>query len=67
MRKTLFTSGSPFAGGRITAIGDFTAVTLAMSIWFVGAGRLGVPLTAEVELVREDPLVGDGDAFHLAP
>ena len=42
-----------FAGGHMAGMSDTDAVTLALSTQFVGAGRLGVAVDAQVELVRE--------------
>ena len=43
-----------FAASRMFGlIGAGTAVTLDLSTQFIGAGRLGEPLDAEVELLRE--------------
>ena len=42
-----------FAGGHMAGMSDTDAVTLDLQTHFIGAGRLGVPLDAEVELLRE--------------
>lgn len=42
-----------FAGGHMAGMTDTDAVTLELSTQFIGAGRLGVPLDVEVELLRE--------------
>jgi uncharacterized protein (TIGR00369 family) len=42
-----------FAGGRLAGADVLGAVTLDLSARFVGRGRAGVPLDAEVELIRE--------------
>lgn len=43
-----------FAGARLFGLVEAgTAVTLDLSTQFIGAGRTGVPLDAEVELLRE--------------
>ncbi|WP_129794039.1 PaaI family thioesterase [Sphingosinicella sp. CPCC 101087] len=42
-----------FAGGRLAGADVMRAVTLDCSVRFLSAGRLGVPLDAEVELLRE--------------
>lgn len=48
-----FIDMSFFAGGYMAGFRDVQAVTLDTSVQFIGAGRLGVPLDAEVELLRE--------------
>jgi acyl-coenzyme A thioesterase PaaI-like protein len=42
-----------FAGGRLAGANVSRAVTLDLSTRFLGRGRIGVPLDAEVELLRE--------------
>jgi uncharacterized protein (TIGR00369 family) len=42
-----------FAGGRRAGANVAHAVTLDCSVQFVSKGRLGIPLDAEVELLRE--------------
>ena len=42
-----------FAGGHMAGMTDTDAVTLDLQTNFIGAGRLGVPLDADVELLRE--------------
>jgi len=42
-----------FAGGRLTGANVIRAVTLDLSTRFLSPGRIGVPLDAEVELLRE--------------
>ena len=42
-----------FAGGHMAGMTDTDAVTLELSTQFIGAGRLGAPMDAEVELLRE--------------
>jgi uncharacterized protein (TIGR00369 family) len=42
-----------FAGGRLAGANVNRAVTLDLSTRFLGPGRIGVPLDAEVELLRE--------------
>lgn len=42
-----------FAGGYMAGFADVEAVTLDTAVQFIGAGRLGLPLDAEVELLRE--------------
>ena len=42
-----------FAGGYMAGFADVEAVTLDTSVQFIGAGQLGAPLDAEVELLRE--------------
>lgn len=42
-----------FAGGRLAGAGVIRAVTLDCSVRFLSRGRIGVPLDAEVELLRE--------------
>jgi len=42
-----------FAGGRLAGANVIRAVTLDLSTRFLGRGRIGVPLDAEVELLRE--------------
>jgi uncharacterized protein (TIGR00369 family) len=42
-----------FAGGRLSGANVAYAVTLDVSTQFLSPGRLGVPLDAEVELLRE--------------
>ena len=42
-----------FAGGHMAGMSDTDAVTLDLQTAFIAAGRLGVPLDAEVELLRE--------------
>lgn len=42
-----------FAGGHVAGMSDTDAVTLDCAAHFIGAGRLGPPLDAEVELIRE--------------
>jgi acyl-coenzyme A thioesterase PaaI-like protein len=42
-----------FAGGHMAGMSDTDAVTLDLQTHFIAAGRLGVPLDAEVELLRE--------------
>ena len=42
-----------FAGGHMAGMGDTDAVTLDLQASFIAAGRLGVPMDAEVELLRE--------------
>ncbi len=48
-----FIDMSFFAGGYMAGFRDVQAVTLDTSVQFIGAGRLGVPLDSEVELLRE--------------
>lgn len=42
-----------FAGGRLAGANVIRAVTLDLSTRFLDRGRIGVPLDAEVELLRE--------------
>ncbi len=42
-----------FAGGRLAGADVVRAVTLDCSVRFLSRGRIGVPLDAEVELLRE--------------
>ncbi len=42
-----------FAGGRLAGANVMRAVTLDLSTRFLSRGRIGVPLDAEVELLRE--------------
>lgn len=42
-----------FAGGRLAGANVIRAVTLDCHVHFLGRGRIGVPLDAEVELLRE--------------
>lgn len=42
-----------FAGGRLSGADVLGAVTLDMNVQFVGRGRIGIPLDAQIELVRE--------------
>lgn len=42
-----------FAGGRLAGAEVMRAVTLDLSTRFLSPGRIGVPLDAEVELLRE--------------
>lgn len=42
-----------FAGGRLAGANVIRAVTLDLSTRFLSPGRIGVPLDAEVELLRE--------------
>jgi acyl-coenzyme A thioesterase PaaI-like protein len=42
-----------FAGGRLAGANVIRAVTLDLSTRFLSRGRIGVPLDAEVELLRE--------------
>jgi len=42
-----------FAGGRLAGANVMRAVTLDLSTRFLSPGRIGVPLDAEVELLRE--------------
>jgi acyl-coenzyme A thioesterase PaaI-like protein len=42
-----------FAGGRLAGANVIRAVTLDLSTRFLGRGRIGVPLDAEIELLRE--------------
>jgi len=42
-----------FAGGHMAGMFDTDAVTLDLQTNFIGAGRLGLPIDAEVELLRE--------------
>jgi len=42
-----------FAGGRLAGASVIRAVTLDLSTRFLSRGRIGVPLDAEVELLRE--------------
>jgi acyl-coenzyme A thioesterase PaaI-like protein len=42
-----------FAGGRIAGADVIRAVTLDCQVQFLGRGRIGVPLDAQVELLRE--------------
>jgi uncharacterized protein (TIGR00369 family) len=42
-----------FAGGRLAGAEVMRAVTLDCSVRFLSPGRIGVPLDAEVELLRE--------------
>jgi acyl-coenzyme A thioesterase PaaI-like protein len=42
-----------FAGGRMAGADVNRAVTLDLSTRFLSPGRIGVPLDAEVELLRE--------------
>ena len=44
-----------FAGGRCAGMEEGHYVTLDCSVHFVGRGRAGVPLDAEVRLVRQTP------------
>ena len=42
-----------FAGGRVAGANVMRAVTLDLNARFLSKGRIGVPLDAEVELLRE--------------
>ena len=42
-----------FAGGRLAGAEVVRAVTLDCSVRFLSPGRIGIPLDAEVELLRE--------------
>jgi uncharacterized protein (TIGR00369 family) len=42
-----------FAGGRLAGADVIRAVTLDCNVKFLGRGRIGVPLDAQVELLRE--------------
>jgi len=42
-----------FAGGRVAGADVIRAVTLDCQVQFLGRGRIGVPLDAQVELLRE--------------
>ena len=42
-----------FAGGRLAGANVMRAVTLDLSTRFLSPGRIGIPLDAEVELLRE--------------
>jgi len=42
-----------FAGGRLAGADIIRAVTLDCQVQFLGRGRIGVPLDAQVELLRE--------------
>ena len=42
-----------FAGGRLAGADVMRAVTLDCSVRFLSPGRIGIPLDAEVELLRE--------------
>jgi uncharacterized protein (TIGR00369 family) len=42
-----------FAGGRLAGAEVMRAVTLDLNTRFLGPGKIGVPLDAEVELLRE--------------
>lgn len=42
-----------FAGGRLAGANVIRAVTLDCNVRFLSPGRIGVPLDAEVELLRE--------------
>lgn len=42
-----------FAGGRLAGADVIRAVTLDCSVRFLSPGRIGIPLDAEVELLRE--------------
>ena len=42
-----------FAGGRLAGADVIRAVTLDCHVHFLGRGRIGVPLDAQVELLRE--------------
>ena len=42
-----------FAGGHMAGMSNGDAVTLDCQASFIGAGRLGAPMDAEVELLRE--------------
>jgi len=42
-----------FAGGRIAGAEVVRAVTLDCHVHFIGRGRIGIPLDAQVELLRE--------------
>jgi len=42
-----------FAGGHMAGMSDTNAVTLDCAAQFIGAGEIGVPLDAAVELLRE--------------
>lgn len=42
-----------FAGGRVAGADVIGAVTLDCNVHFLSPGRIGVPLDAEVELLRE--------------
>ncbi len=49
-----FIDVSLFGGARVFGLIEAgTAVTLDLSVQFIGAGKVGVPLDAEVELLRE--------------
>lgn len=49
-----FIDVSLFAAARLFGTVDVgTAVTVDLSVQFIGAGKIGVPLDAEVELLRE--------------
>ena len=62
-----------FAGGRCAGMEEGHYVTLDLNVHLVGRGRIGMPLDAEVRLVRQTPgghvfLQGtceqDGEATH---
>jgi len=48
-----FVDMASFAGGRIAGAEVMRAVTLDCQVRFLSPGRIGVPLDAEVELLRE--------------
>ena len=62
-----------FAGGRCAGMAEGHYVTLDCSVHFVGRGKAGIPLDAELRLVRQTPggivfLIGtceqDGEPTH---
>ena len=62
-----------FAGGRCAGMGEGHYVTLDCSVHFIGRGRIGIPLDAEVRLVKQTSgghvfLIGtceqDGEPTH---
>ncbi|HTU10281.1 MAG TPA: PaaI family thioesterase [Allosphingosinicella sp.] len=46
-----------FAGGRMTGVDVTGGVTLDLSARFLAPGRIGIPLDAELELLRETGLL----------
>ena len=50
-----FIDMSLFAGGRCAGMEEGHYVTLDCSVHFVGRGRAGIPLEAEVRIVRQTP------------
>jgi len=62
-----------FAGGRCAGMGEGHYVTLDCSVHFIGRGRIGIPLDAEIVLVKQTAgghvfLIGtceqDGEPTH---